>query len=102
MSLNAFYVWMIVQLLNSCGVTFDKHVLVPGTMKLFISVPEHSYKTNCYGEEVAGKVLAKYTKQVLDENIGHGIDLGVSFRIRNGEMWTEQQKNNELLSGLSL
>lgn len=102
MNFNEFYIWMIVRLLSSCGVTFDKYIIVHGTIKLFISVPEHSYKTNCYGEEVAGKTLAKYAKQALNESIGHGIDLDVSFRIRNGETWTEQQKNNELLYGLSL
>lgn len=101
MGLNMLYIWTIMQLLCSCGVTFDESKPVHGTIKLFISVPEHSYKTNCHDEEVAGAFLAKYTKQVLDETIGHGIDLDVAYRVRKGETWTVQQRNDKLLEDLT-
>lgn len=101
MSFNTLFMWQIVELLSSCGVQFEKSKRKEHSIAVFISVPEHSYKVNADQEEMAGERLAEYAQETLLDSLGLSSgDIEISYRIRGGETWTVQQRNNELSKNL--
>ena len=69
------------------GVCIVKEVEHDGRIEIYITVPEHSYRRNVDGEEIAGRVLAKRFKTALTEMGVTG--LTVKFQIRP-ENWTKE------------
>lgn len=69
------------------GVRIVKEVEHDGRIEIYITVPEHSYRRNVDGEEMAGRVLAKRFKTTITEMGVTG--LIVKFRTRS-ENWTKE------------
>lgn len=62
------------------------------SLVIYISVPEHSYKRNARGSEMAAMNLAKRFKTVMTEM---GIKrLTVKARVRAGEYWTKEMADS--------
>ena len=58
------------------------------SLVIYVSVPEHSYKRNAKGSEMAAMDLAKRFKTVMTEM---GVKrLTVKARVRAGEYWTKE------------
>ena len=70
------------------GVTFDKHEETTEQLTMWISVHEHSFRTDVNNNEMAGMHLAKRFKTVLSEM---GVKrLKVLAKVRTGETWTKE------------
>lgn len=70
------------------GIRIERQNETFDALEIYISVPEHSFHLNAYQEEMAGKLLAKRFKEVIQDM---GIKrLIVRFRIRQGEYWTKE------------
>ena len=75
--------------LKESGVTIDNMIDLPGSLIMYISVPETSEKTMADGRELSGMTLAHRTKEMLLEM---GItNLTVKAKVRKGEHWTESK-----------
>lgn len=68
------------------GVRFDKHSETYEELRLYISVPEHSFHKDANGNELAGMYLARRFMTVFKEM---GVKrLKVLAKIRKGEYWS--------------
>ena len=73
------------------GLRIEKQNESVDCLEIYISVPEHSYATNAYGQEMAGLTLARRFKKALTEM---GVKrLVVKSRVRTGEVWLEPMAN---------
>lgn len=71
------------------GITLDKEVETDTSYTIYISVPEHSFKHDVDGVEMAGNHLARRTKRILTEM---GVkNLVVKAKIRKGDIWTKEK-----------
>lgn len=62
------------------------------SLVIYVSVPEHSYKRNARGSEMAAMDLAKRFKTVMMEM---GVKrLTVKARVRAGEYWTKEMADS--------
>lgn len=70
------------------GIRIEKHNEAPGNPELYISVPEHSYRSDATNNEMAGMYLAKAVKRTFVEMGAK--DVILKTRTRKGEYWTEE------------
>lgn len=70
------------------GVVVEKHNEISGNPELYISVPEHSYRSDATNAEMAGMYLAKSVKRTFVEMGAK--DVILKAKIRKGEYWTEE------------
>lgn len=62
------------------------------SLMIYVSVPEHSYKRNAKGSEMAAMDLAKRFKTAMTEM---GVKrLTVKARVRVGEYWTKEMADS--------
>ena len=74
------------------GLQIEKHNETTEYLEIYISVPETSYHTNAHKEQMAGAVLAKRFKTVMNDM---GLKkLIVKSRIRKGDNWTPEKAKN--------
>lgn len=70
------------------GVVVEKHNETSGNPELYISVPEHSYRSDATNNEMAGMYLAKTIKRSFVEMGAKDVILKV--KIRKGEHWAKE------------
>lgn len=70
------------------GLVVEKHNEASGNPELYISVPEHSYRSDATNTEMAGMYLAKAIKRTFAEMGAK--DVVLKAKIRKGEHWTEE------------
>lgn len=81
---------IVILAFSEYGVYFEKNEETEDELKLYISTPEHSYKRNSEGVEMAGLFLAKRVKQVLkDQGVKR---LTLLNKIRKGEYWDKAKE----------
>lgn len=97
---NSLYIQMLIELIYSCGVEIIKCKQNKKTVKVWISVPEHSNITNSRGQEVAGDYLAKCTKDLFQKHIGVGGHIRFAYEIRKGDVWTQMQRTDALSANI--
>lgn len=74
------------------GLQIEKSNETQERLEIYISVPETSYHLNANQEQMAGVVLAKRFKAVMNDM---GIKkLVVKSRIRKGDHWTPEKAKN--------
>lgn len=70
------------------GIRVEKHNETSGNPELYISVPEHSYRSDATNNEMAGMYLAKTIKRSFVEMGAK--DVILKAKIRKGEHWTKE------------
>lgn len=78
------------------GVQFEDWKENDNQVTQYISVPETSDHIDSNGNELAGAILAKTVKRGMTK-VGI-MNLTVKYRIRQGDHWTDQKRNEAEVS----